>query len=404
MKIQVISFKEIQEYNCEEIKSSNFKNCNSFDEYDVDIVDLRNFQIWENNAANYESINIIQDLYHIGEIISNVKKSRIVIFFPQNCLHSYHLISSRYMNHIELKNNIGNMSKIIFGSLVESEFYSSNIKFENTSTLINDKKISASFYFTNCKNELTKSYKSEKTTTFQIDSLVITSLDLKTKLSIFEFLNQIGLTEQKQVEPCWFNLIEKFDDKQLKEQNIINEKKVKSLKDTIQNNNEKIQENNFYKSILYTNGDELIEATYNILEELLNCSLSEFVDEYKEDFSIEKEKNVFVGEIKGVTSNVKNRHVSQIDNHVQDYNDKPEEEKNGKIPKGILIINYQREREPSKRDPIGENQISIAKRDGSLIITTFDLLDLYEDFRNGKITSEEIIEKFSIQTGLFERS
>ena len=47
----------------------------------------------------------------------------------------------------------------------------------------------------------------------------------------------------------------------------------------------------------------------------------------KEDFNFEIDDKVFIGEIKGVTSNVKNANVSQLDTHVQNYIDEHEVDK-----------------------------------------------------------------------------
>ena len=66
------------------------------------------------------------------------------------------------------------------------------------------------------------------------------------------------------------------------------------------------------KSVLYTNGDELVQVVFEILEELLGCDLSQFVDLKKEDFLFTIEDTTFIGEIKGVNSNVKNPNITQL--------------------------------------------------------------------------------------------
>ena len=58
-----------------------------------------------------------------------------------------------------------------------------------------------------------------------------------------------------------------------------------------------------------------------MLEKMLNYNLSEFKDDYKEDFLIEFNDITFIGEIKGVNSNLKNKHLSQLDDHVSDRED-----------------------------------------------------------------------------------
>jgi hypothetical protein len=66
----------------------------------------------------------------------------------------------------------------------------------------------------------------------------------------------------------------------------------------------------------------------------------------------------------------------------------------------ILIINHQRNKPLENREPINENQINLSKRNGSLIIETITLLELFEKFKFGEITSEECIEMLSQNTGL----
>ena len=62
---------------------------------------------------------------------------------------------------------------------------------------------------------------------------------------------------------------------------------------------------------MYTNGEQLVEVVFDILESFFSYSLSEFKDEKKEDFLIKLDSVTFIGEIKGITSNVKSEHVSQ---------------------------------------------------------------------------------------------
>ena len=52
---------------------------------------------------------------------------------------------------------------------------------------------------------------------------------------------------------------------------------------------------------------------------MLKCNLSTFVDEKKEDFIIKKENITFVGEIKGINSNVGYNNISQAERHKSEY-------------------------------------------------------------------------------------
>jgi hypothetical protein len=136
----------------------------------------------------------------------------------------------------------------------------------------------------------------------------------------------------------------------------------------------------------------------------LECDLSQFIDQKKEDFEIKKDDITYIGEIKGVTSNVKNENVSQLDVHVQSYIDRVNEAGQDVRVKGLLIINSQRDRNPNDRNAIGPDQIKLAERNNSLIISTVELLDLYERFERNEIISKEIVSAFSELSGLFNNN
>jgi len=112
----------------------------------------------------------------------------------------------------------------------------------------------------------------------------------------------------------------------------------------------------------------------------------------------------FVGEIKGITSNVKSENVSQLDVHCQSYADKLEDESKEENIKGLLIINPLRSKPLSERDEVHEKQIELAKRNGSLIITSDILLFLFEKYLMQETTTEKVIELFRNKTGLLSRA
>ena len=87
---------------------------------------------------------------------------------------------------------------------------------------------------------------------------------------------------------------------------------IKKEKEKIDKANTILERNLHYKSILYTNSDELVSVVFEIIEDLFDISLKEFKDEKKEDFNFKKDGITYIGEIKGVTSSVKNEHISQL--------------------------------------------------------------------------------------------
>ena len=133
-----------------------------------------------------------------------------------------------------------------------------------------------------------------------------------------------------------------------------------------------------------------------ILEEMLEIDLSGFEDKKREDIRIIFEDVTFIVEIKGINSSVKNSNISQLDNHVELYN----EEKKGIKGKGILIINPERTRSIEERNPIHDSQIKKIEKDENLMITTEIFLKLFELFKQNKIKKEKIKSILQTEIGI----
>ena len=144
----------------------------------------------------------------------------------------------------------------------------------------------------------------------------------------------------------------------------------------------------------------MCRVVFDILEQILDYDLSEFEDEKREDFSIKKDGVTYIGEIKGITSNVKSENVAQVERHYQAYMDELQEKGLSENVKQLLIINPFRTKDIAIRDEVHEIQINLAKRYGSLIITTETLLKMYELFLNNETTTEKILSVLSTETGL----
>ena len=128
--------------------------------------------------------------------------------------------------------------------------------------------------------------------------------------------------------------------------------------------------------------------------------MSSFVDKKEEDFKIVLPDVTFIGEIKGITSNVRSENVSQLDVHCQTYIDSLDEDEKNENVKGILLINPLRNKPVDERDEVHEKQIKLAIRNDSLIITTKTLLILFMSYLQERITTDKIIELLKNKTGL----
>ena len=94
-----------------------------------------------------------------------------------------------------------------------------------------------------------------------------------------------------------------------------------------------LDKNLYYKSVLYETGDNLVKVVTEMLGKLYNYDMSKFVDKKDEDFRIVLDDKVFLGEIKGINTNVKKKNVSQVLQHCSAFED---DNQNG-IVKGLLI-------------------------------------------------------------------
>lgn len=103
----------------------------------------------------------------------------------------------------------------------------------------------------------------------------------------------------------------------------------------------RIQEkNNYYKALLYLQGDELVHVVKEVLQEMLNVTIDDY-DEKKQDLFFKLDDiNIFV-EVKGINTSVKRQNVSQAKNHVRDFAAKHKIYASDvdKYCKGLLIIN-----------------------------------------------------------------
>lgn len=399
--IQILTYKGNEdEFQGNEIKVNRIHDAESLDSFDVNIISLRDNNMWESQNASIKTIDSISDLKSLSTMIYNSKQTKIVILLPQNIKYRYNRRLNSRINYCELKNMIYDFSDIL-GDIYEPIRHA-NIVYENTTTKIGQNEISAAFYFNTIQEEtvLTKSERSNKPTTIIKNDIILSSLDINNSDEIDTFMRSIGLVHDKLEAPEWMEDVKMFDDNT--QLNIIkkNNDMIKAAHENISKAMEVIDKNNRYKSILYTTGNELVEVVFEILQEMLGCDLSEFTDKKKEDFKFTLGDKVFIGEIKGVTLNVKKANVSQLDVHVQEYMDDNDEQVENII--ALLIIDHQRGKAIAEREKVHEEVIKLAERNGSLIVDTMALLRLFEQYTLNEKSREECIELLESNTGLLE--
>lgn len=400
--IQILTYSGNEEkLRGEGIRLNKIHDAEALDSFEINIISLQDDNMWVTRERTLGTIDTIDDLISLSKMIASSKQSKIIVILPQNNRFTYNTWESdcRYWKRREFKDALRDFHYVL--GHVFQPLERIDLIYENTTTLVGNKKVLASFHFDeSVKHVLTKSEKSNKPTTVEVGEKILSTLNISNCNEVQDFLSLIGLIKEKSKAPEWMEGINMFDDDNQLEIIQENNKAIETANENISNAMKVINQNKRYKSVLYTSGDELVEVIFEILEKMLGCDLSEFTDKKKEDFKFMINDKVFIGEIKGVTPNVKKANVSQLDVHVQEHLDDNDEESKNII--ALLIINHQRNKPISAREGVNDEVIKLAERNGSLIVETITLLKLFEQYLLGKKSSDECIDTLANTTGLLE--
>lgn len=383
--IQILTFRG----NMGDLKGRNtvinrIHDAQSLDDFEINIVNLNDENMWRTRGGSVSLIESINDFKSLSKMINNSKKTEIIILLPQNLTYRYNYSMRDYHSYIELKD----MLRMLLHNVGEiySELSTMKLVYENTTSIIAKQKIKASFFFARENDGLITS-SSGKNVAYKLGKVYVSTLDLQNYTQIICFLEEIGLIINKTEIPSWMEEVQMFDDIQQLDLIRENKEKIQLAENEINKAKKVMDQNNRYKSILYTTGDELVEVVLEILGQLLNYDFSQFEDKKNEDFLAEIGDDVFIGEIKGVNHNVKSENISQLDVHYQGYLE--DNEKEAENVHALLIMNYQKNKPIADREPVHEKQVALAVRNGSLIIDTYMLLKLFEKFKRNEINSED---------------
>lgn len=390
-KIQLINYYGTNSYELKFDRTTTIDSFISFDEFDLNIIDLRHRELFILDVYNKDNLtsNIIKIYENLNTAISNLTKSKVLIIFP----NSFKLLLNDGREYKELKYMLGFFNYVIH--LITN--LDLNIKYEYSTTRIDEQIEMYSDFYMDINRDLKfikiKS-KGDNPVLINKENIYITTLDISFDENLEILLKKLGLIEKENLnEPDWIKDFNFFDDEKQKEKILNSESLIKKEEEKIENSREILLINKKYKSILYTQGEELVDVVKEIISEMLDIDLSGFIDKKKEDIRFEYDNDVFICEIKGISDNVKSRNLSQLDDHFTAFVDENPNIDEEKIFK-LLIINFQRKLPLDKRDSIDNKQIAQAeKKYKSLIIETKTLLKLFEDYKNQKINREEIIEK-----------
>ena len=407
--IQIItkdSYAYKNKFNNKEIVVSDFSEYKSFDLYDINVIHLASNSLWYCDSSRAEYLNDKSDLATIKNSI-NTCNTKVLILFPQN--HYFHYSFSSYNKQYQHSAQLKSIKDTVKGFLTKYIYEPLPIfNYDKGLTKIDDETYNSDFYFDE-KDGLISCEKSKKINTIALsERIVITTLNVfeqsankEIEKRIFVLLNKIGFLIQNETIPQWINDISFYDDsvyeKEIKKCN----KEIDKLKDVIAQNREKLTENLKYKSILYSSGNALSEQVNKMLKIIFELD-GDFVDVYEEDFNFKAGGMTFVVETKGLNNEVSGQNVSDAYNHLVIYDDKLENDNISEDTKCLFFIASERFKAPDKRNKIKERQITIAKRNKTLIIETTTFYNLFEDFTKKKISSTDILKLFKQKTGLLE--
>ena len=192
-RVQIISNSGAKAINENTVTYSKLNSPKALDDYDINIIDLRDDYLWENDENSEKAINKSNDFRSISKMINNSKRTKVVVMLPQNVYFKYYRYSTgKYRYTIPLKDMISNMIGII-GGLTDS-INMCSIAFENTVTVINNEEIQAAFYFENRAflDGKTYSNRSGKITTVLVNDIYFTTLALSNEKQIIGDLNKNG--------------------------------------------------------------------------------------------------------------------------------------------------------------------------------------------------------------------
>lgn len=408
--IQIISYdeklKNILSKN-KDIKLTTFENYQSFDMYDINIINLNCDSIWKCNDYNVSYLNGRDDLIPLKQSLKSCS-TRVIIVMPTNYTFYYKKIyDGSFKNSKKLKNLSSIITKLLRDYIYDEmpEYI-----YDKCKTTINNFVFNSDFYFDNIeeKDILLISDNGKKVNTFINDNLIITTLDIfdyEPNENLIEklntYINKVCKTDEKDLLPPWINEIYFFNDKEYIDKIEDAKIKINELKKEISESQLMLDKNNKIKSILYKTGNDLNNEVIKILEDILEEHNS-FDDIYEEDYKFISDNTTFIVETKGLNNEVSGKNVTDAFSHLTIYEDNLEKQNKKEETKCLFFVASERKKNICDRNEINSRQETIAKRNNTLIIDTPTLLKIYEDFLNKKITKEDIVKIFKEQFGVIK--
>lgn len=405
-KIQYIYFldNEIQDQNdhiyinidqkdTKSIHFCEYNNSEPLNEFDINFIDLNTSVMWnQTSQLSNRNVNIKNESYfkELNVNIKSLKNTKVIFLLPQDFIHYYFTFVDDPLDLFKYNNKTIRNNK----NIIEEQLYIMlekriQIEYEgNNKTKIFDNYYKSDFYFSGDLDgfDIISKSRSDKPTMISINkNIILSTLVFKEIDNIYSFIGLFNTI------PTWVNEIKCLDDDKIKD-------KLQNIQNQLAILNNMKRKNDYYKSILYENSYNLEEVVIKIFKEILEIDDFDFTDMKKEDFFIDLGSFSLIGEVKGTKNTLKENYVMQLIKHRDDY--LRSHDLNDNQIKSILVINHERYSKPENRSSFPEKPMELAENNNILIITTIQLIEILEKYRNKKLDCNVIKQMIIEQKGL----
>ncbi|KXT64475.1 hypothetical protein [Streptococcus sp. DD04] len=415
MQIQLINYNGRNENNYSVTECNSFGQAHSLDSYDLNIIDLTSSSIWLNHSSitDFERLDCDNDFGTLSTSIDNSSKTKFLYILPPNIYFKTYYDRRNSMSSKEflIKSQLKDIITYLVKNLEKVIPIDIDLYYEKTHTNLLGTKLSADFYFDskmgenyydgyNLPEDMAYSDGSEKLVFVSHGKYSLTTLQANNNDELLVLIQNVLIDESEEKEPDWFQDLQFFDDSKQSEVIQIENKKIEESKDKIKISKEIIRENKHFESILFKSGPELESILIEMLEKMCDVQ-NEFEDNKNEDYSFEKDGIHYIFEFKGLTKDVKKSNISQLVTHGHIYEET--KEVGADLIKKIIIVNRFKDTKPEERLPVSNNVIEVASNAANnvLIIDSLIFLKMFEQFKTGKLSSEDILSHFR-EVGLCE--
>jgi CRISPR/Cas system-associated exonuclease Cas4 (RecB family) len=174
------------------------------------------------------------------------------------------------------------------------------------------------------------------------------------------------------------------------------ENQIKSLNAQLEEKNSAVNQLVIKKKLFTATGSELEKEVEGLFREIGFEILA--VEDNRDDLIVRYNEQVAVVEIKGVANSAAEKHAAQLEKWTASYI-----EKNGVIPKGILLVNTYKEQPLINRadKSFPDQMLKYSTQREHCLITTLQLLGLYFEIQNFPDKKDELINSLFETVGTY---